>query len=135
MPDSATSNVAERLARIEVGMANIHHLLAPLAGIGETMARIQERSAAHDNHIDGLLNKHERSEQRVAAVDAEVRKWVNRGVGAYTVAGVLVAAIASLIFRTVTEYESAIKTNRESIVNLDKRLTQMEFKAQHEARP
>lgn len=133
MPDGTTSNVAERLARIEVGMENLQHMLAPLAGIGETMARIQERSARHDGHIDALFEKHSRTDQKVGDVDAEVKKWVNRGFGAYTVAGVLVAAIAALIFRTVTEYESAIRTNREAIVNLDKRLTQMEFRIQREA--
>lgn len=131
MPDSA---VVERLARIEVGMQNMQHLLSPLATLGENIARMQERSERHSGDVAALSQKVDGAEGRIAAVDSEVKKWVNRGFGAYAVAGILLGVIASLIFRTVSDYESAIRSNREAIVTMDRRVTQTEFEMKARAK-
>lgn len=116
--------LTERLTRIETHMIALLEKADHIQRMSEALARIQEKTDGHRVSIDLLFDKVRDADNKAAVADAEVRKWVNRGVGGYfvmTLMGVVVLYFASSFMRSV-------ETNQELLVTVDRRLSWVEYK-------
>ncbi len=127
MPDPQETAVAERLARIEAGLQTLLSQVSHIPRLSETLALMQERDSHHNKRIDMLFVKASDASAAIKIVDAKVDRWVNRGIGFYAAATVLVVVIGALLFRVIGNYEGIIKSSAEMIVTIDRRLAWVEF--------
>lgn len=115
--------LSERMARLESGVSQLLESSRQVAALVESIARMQERQERHGGEISALFKRVEDAAKHGHTTDAEVRKWVNRGIGAYTVAGVCCALIVYFASNVIDQ----VKNNATMLITLDRRIAWVEY--------
>lgn len=132
---SSDANVVERLARIEESLGFLVEQTSQMRAFAESITRLQERSVRHEESIDLLFKRLSESSSTLTIVDHKIEKWVNRGIGGYVVATLMVGAIIAMGHRIVSAYDERLNHAGVTLNAIDRRVTWIEYELKLRAGP
>jgi tetrahydromethanopterin S-methyltransferase subunit G len=129
--------IEKQFETINSSMDKFYEKLETVASMATQLAVIADRQVQYAETVERcgemiksldkkLTTSIEDVKQKNSDTRKEVDKWINRGVGGWTIALILVTVIQYLIITQIDEFKTASTNMSQTITTIDRRLTKIE---------
>ncbi len=109
-PKNKTDLNAYRIDQLEEAVKTIGTALTGIDKSLEALTSLEARHAAVQESVGRAFGRLEDVEKEMVRVDAEFKKWFNRGVGVAAVASILFTVVGGYIGNEISKMSEAIKS-------------------------
>lgn len=139
-PEQHIETVKE-LAELRTALTGLAHGIDEVAKkmeivghMAQDIARLQVQQTENSSSIKRAFERMEKSEESsiqkmkdVSGVKELTERWINRGIGAWSIGALLFILIQALILDRVKGYELVQQAQTETLVTIDRRLAWLEY--------
>jgi hypothetical protein len=130
----AIAELQTQVANVASDVSTVIRQLEQLWQLQNQVARLQQEQSDHRDTIKRLAGRVEDGERAGILLKESTEKWVNRGIGAVFVGGLLSGFIQWMVLDRVGNYESNQRSNTENITTLDRRMSWAEYELKIKAK-
>lgn len=123
----AIAELKAQVANVAADVSTVIRQLEQVWQIQNQVARMQQEQADHKDTIKRLAGRVEDGERAGILLKESTEKWINRGIGALFVGGLLSGFIQWMVLDRVANYESNQRSNTENLTTLDRRMSWTEY--------
>lgn len=127
---------AREIAEIRSDVQHMNTLLTQIDSKLQLLFTLSKDVATIDQRISDLGDGIRRAHERINVVEAKAddtkqttSAWINRGLGAWVIGGILFGVIQALVLDRVKTYETSQSSNTQRLDSLDKRILWIEYAA------